>query len=61
MTNQGRPFSATNPPPADDIDALIEWSKEIVRRNQEFVEREQAQIRYEINFPRWMGYTREGD
>lgn len=37
---QDRTFSATDPPPADDIDGLLEWSHEIVRRNQKFVERE---------------------
>ena len=42
MTNQDQPqpFSATDPPPADDAEALAEWAREIIRRNQEFVEQE---------------------
>lgn len=60
--SQNQPFSATDPPDADDIDGLVEWSREIVRRNREYIERQRTQIRYEPNFPRWMGYTRdEGD
>lgn len=37
---QDRTFSATDPPPAEDIEASIEWAREIIRRNQEFEERE---------------------
>jgi len=38
--DQDHIFSPTNPPPADDIEATIEWANEIIKRNREFVERE---------------------
>lgn len=53
MTQQDRTFSATNPPDEDDIDGLIEWAKRISQENQEFVEREKRQIRYNMDFPDW--------